>query len=667
MRPIWLWLMIAASVGGARADAASWVVRFVPASGGLPPMETGKPAQVCVLVRNTGASAVGGVLSLRVPATVMVEPLVRPVTLAPGRCEAYCFQLMAARTAPQPFAVQAVMSGRPAASLSVGDRFDLSALEWRARLDSDRKGIELGWARPDFDDSGWQTRHLPFLTNDLGITYIRGRVIVPESWRGKPLHIKLAAVDDNDAAYLNGVEIGRTNGWSQPRDYVVPEKTIRFDEENLICVAVDNIHAGGGIYRSPNTFGPESGEPKPAPPAKLHPAGPIGDAMPFRNMRVEDGVLRYPDGKEVCLFGVNYYPQSWGQYANMKKLTSDMKAAIRRDMDDMKAMGVEVIRVHIFDTEITDRQGNLLENDHLDLLDYAVSEAKKRGIYYMFTLIAWWGSPVQNPDSFSVRTPKEAMWFADEAVAAEENYVRRMLTHRNPYTGLRYCEEPAVCALEIMNEPAYWDYNDMMDDKAEKMSRATPEHAAPFNSDWPQHYLNLVYTPSKAVGFAIAREVFHGLPRGADYPTPPDNQVFGDFAVSFAHNVSLMSTRDTWANAEPVGDWNPLPIPKTPKRIIGVGSSPFVAYDGSGSYEITVGSRSAELLIRPDVVYVRDPLASDAAVGKTAAELRDQARPFTVKYPGVEIKKVTRVDTGASVAAQDNTFEVSPGTYRVEW
>lgn len=809
-----------AAAGLILAQAGSVSMRCVPDR--LPPIVAGKPVQVCVIARNGSAAAVQSQLNLRVPKGVSVDPESKAVRLGAGESEAYCFSIRADATASQPFKVQAKL-GKQSASLDVGGAFDLSAAAWRAKLDSERKGIEQGWTGPEFDDSGWDLVHIPYLTISLGVTYMRARVVVPESWRGKALHLKFAAVDDNDITYFNGVEVGRTGGWAEPRDYVIPEKLIRSGEENLICVAVDNIHAGGGIFRAPNTFGPESPQPKQGS-SRLHPAGPIGEPLPFRKMHVEDGVLRYPDDKEVCLFGVNYYPQSWQQYENMRKITKDMKSAIRRDMDEMKAMGVEVIRVHIFDTEISDHDGYLLTNEHLDLLDYAVSEAQKRGIYYMFTLIAWWASPGQNPDSFSVRTPKEAMWFADSAVSAQERYVKALLNHRNPYTGRRYAADPGICALEIMNEPGYWDYNQMMDDKGAIASGTSPEHAAPFkaelrqkwlawckahecepepqvfpafrymlfggylsklhqairstgaeqpvaaalclttgiddltqaiadspceavtfgdyaggwdrwakgsnylnyadnatldprldgkarlvyewdcirtldsymypaitrrhrsegaqisacfqydssvtapyNSDWPQHYLNLVYTPSKAIGMRIAREAFHALPRGAAYPTPPDDQVFGSFAVSFGHNISLMSTAEMWANAEPVRDWQPMAIPKRPKTIVGVGNSPFAAYDGTGAYEVTVGEQSAELLVRPDVVYVRDPLASDAAVDKLAAELRYEPRQFRLRYPGVEIKKVTRLDDGKSVAVQDNAFEVNPGVYRLDW
>lgn len=204
--------------------------------------------------------------------------------------------------------------------------------------------------------------------------------------------------------------------------------------------------------------GHESDYPKPTP------AGSIGKPLPFRRVYVDNGVLRYNDGSEVSLWGVNYYPQSSAQYLNMKSNCPDMKKAIQNDLDDMKKMGVEVIRIHVFDREISDAKGNLVDNIHLDLLDYLISEGSKRGIYFFFTPIAWW--PTQhweNPDSFSSRCPKEYMFCDDETIIAEANYLKNWLNHVNRYTGKQYKNEPAFCALEIMNEPAFADYNRMMD------------------------------------------------------------------------------------------------------------------------------------------------------------------------------------------------------------
>jgi hypothetical protein len=120
--------------------------------------------------------------------------------------------------------------------------------------------------------------------------------------------------------------------------------------------------------------------------------GPIGSRLPLRPMAVRDGVLRYPDGEEVALWGAAYYPQSFTQYFSLKRLGVDRRSSTDEDLDDFIEMGIDIIRIHVFDSEISDGDGNLIENDHLDGLDYLVAQCNRKGIYLMLTPIAWWGS-----------------------------------------------------------------------------------------------------------------------------------------------------------------------------------------------------------------------------------------------------------------------------------
>ena len=46
-----------------------------------------------------------------------------------------------------------------------------------------------------------------------------------------------------------------------------------------------------------------------------------------------------------------------------------------------------------------------------------------------------------------------------------------------------------------------------------------PIDLAPYNTEYPTHYLNLVYTPAKALSMMVAAEAAREIPRGADYGT----------------------------------------------------------------------------------------------------------------------------------------------------
>ncbi len=274
---------------------------------------------------------------------------------------------------------------------------DLSVLPWGSQY----AGKELKYGdigAPPGEDAAWKPAQVPETIQELGVTWLRVRMDIPESLRGTPLCVHIAAVDDNDVTFFNGQRIGATTGWDKLREYAVPDKAVRWGKTNTLCVAVHNQSWGGGIHRTPVLLiaGEKTELPKryfdlpTQKEADRAPAGPVGPRpKPLQPLHVADGVLRYPDGAEPALWGVNYYTQSWDQYESLRKAGADHKQAIIDDFDDLERMNIDIVRIHVFDREISDGNGNLVPNDHLDLLDRIVAECDKRGIYLMLTPIAW--------------------------------------------------------------------------------------------------------------------------------------------------------------------------------------------------------------------------------------------------------------------------------------
>ena len=223
----------------------------------------------------------------------------------------------------------------------------------------------------------WRPIRLPKEWQELGLTWVRTHVVIPAAWQGLTLRLNLGAVDDRDVTFFNGRRIGSTDGWDNPRCYAVPQEVIAWGGDNEVAVAVDNIFAGGGLYRGPlellagdsPSAHPSFADSGPQDEVRRATPGPVGRRLPLRPMVVRQGVLRYQDGGEVALWGVNYYPQSWEQYRSLQKLGIDHRRSMEEDFDDFQAMGLDVIRIHVFDTEISDAAGNLVRNEHLDLLD----------------------------------------------------------------------------------------------------------------------------------------------------------------------------------------------------------------------------------------------------------------------------------------------------------
>ena len=197
----------------------------------------------------------------------------------------------------------------------------------------------------------------------------------------------------------------------------------------------------------------------------------------FQFMNVNNGVLCYEDGNEVCLWGINYYPAHSNNYINLKELGLDPKKIIDRDFEHFIRMSIDVIRVHLFDREISDRDGRLLDNEHLELTDYLIAKCRAAGIYFVITPIAWWNSMVLNkmaddryafwwmdntwPSGFSNYYSKEAMLWDENALIAQETFLMSIAGHINIYTGKTYAEEPVICIWEIINEPCYRSYQEM--------------------------------------------------------------------------------------------------------------------------------------------------------------------------------------------------------------
>lgn len=172
----------------------------------------------------------------------------------------------------------------------------------------------------------------------------------------------------------------------------------------------------------------------------------------------DQGIMRWSsDSTELHGFGVNYTLPFAHEYRMAKKSGISIEEAIRQDVYHMARLDLDLYRVHVWDTEISDTLGNLLNNEHLRLFDFTIHEMKKRGMMFIITPIAYWGNGWPEPDEktpgFSRKYGKEACLTNPSAIDAQANYLRQFLNHVNPYTGIAYKDEPRVIGFEICNEP----------------------------------------------------------------------------------------------------------------------------------------------------------------------------------------------------------------------
>jgi hypothetical protein len=173
------------------------------------------------------------------------------------------------------------------------------------------------------------------------------------------------------------------------------------------------------------------------------------------------GVIRWRNTRqEVALFGANYVLTTASDYRAAGYVHGDRKKMIDEDMAHFARMGWDGLRLTFWgDWEASDSAGNLIANDHLDLLDYLVARARERGIYMLFSPIQLYGSnwpdalQDTSPPGFGRRYGKGRMGTDSSAIAAQVNYLQQILNHVNPYTKVALKDEPAILFVELVNEP----------------------------------------------------------------------------------------------------------------------------------------------------------------------------------------------------------------------
>ncbi|MFD2512329.1 cellulase family glycosylhydrolase [Pontibacter locisalis] len=184
------------------------------------------------------------------------------------------------------------------------------------------------------------------------------------------------------------------------------------------------------------------------------------------------------------------------------------------------------------------------------------------------------------------------------------------------------------------------------------------------NTEYQTHYLNIAYTPSKAISALIASKAFHQLPRLKSYGTYPADSTFGAFRVSYKDNLSELNTPQEFYYSNTT-----LTKPVRPSRlqhIAGVGSSPVVTYSGRGAYFLDKLENGVwRLEVMPDAVHIRDPF-SKASPNKEVTRIEWTTHPIQFDLPDLgNDYSVQGLNAGNTLAtkAKDGVFQVKPGSY----
>lgn len=178
--------------------------------------------------------------------------------------------------------------------------------------------------------------------------------------------------------------------------------------------------------------------------------GPCGN---HGHVTTKDGHFVFEDGTPVKFFGVNL---------GFAMARPDKKVA-ETAAEDLFRSGANMARIHATDctysgiidyTQETTQEFNPVELDKLDYLVYCLRE---KGIYIHLDMTA--GHAYKAADGFTEeelkylsRNARAVRFFDERIIKLEMEYITKYLTHRNPYTGLRYVDDPAVAIVQYTNE-----------------------------------------------------------------------------------------------------------------------------------------------------------------------------------------------------------------------
>ncbi len=492
----------------------------------------------------------------------------------------------------------------------------------------------------------------------------------------------------------------------------------------------------------------------------------------------KSGLITWNAGnKPAYFFGVNYtVPFAYG-YRSVKRTGITIEKAIDGDVYHFARLGISAFRVHVWDTEITDSLGNLLNNEHLRLFDYLLHKLEQRGIRIMLTPLAFWGNGYPEKDSmtgsFSSLYNKQRVLVEEPAIRAQENYFKQLLAHVNPYTKKRYKDDRFVVGLEINNEPHHsgslkqaetyiarmvkavklsgwkkpifynisesplyakavaeadvqgvsfqwyptglvsnhtlqgnflpnvdryvipFDTIDAFKNKAKivyefdaadilapvmypamarSFRKAGFQWATQFaydpmatgneNTEYQTHYLNLAYTPQKAVSLMIAAKLFTDTSSFSSSVTYPDDTLWGKLSIYPTRQQSEWNSETAFFYTG-VTSSSPIKIASL-RQLAGIGNSEVVGYSGSGAYFLDRISEGVwRLECMPDVVELEDPFGR-AVAGRIVRRIERNVQFMSVILP--DLGRDFHIDgvNGSNQRtgrADGQSFLLSPGAY----
>lgn len=205
----------------------------------------------------------------------------------------------------------------------------------------------------------------------------------------------------------------------------------------------------------------------PSSPAK---AGPPSDELPAGRrgfVRAEGSEFRFEDGAPAVFWGANVcfnanFPSHEEAELLAERLAFFGYNAVRFHHMDFAFSPKGVFRdVRPLENDVQRKVTSQLNPIQLERLDFFIHQLKLRGIYVNINLLVsrrfTQADGVPDAESLGMAA-KPVSLFAPRLIELQKNYARALLDRVNPYTGLRYRDDPAIAMIEITNEHSIFDF-----------------------------------------------------------------------------------------------------------------------------------------------------------------------------------------------------------------
>ena len=139
-------------------------------------------------------------------------------------------------------------------------------------VDAGNTGVANGWARPEFDDSGWRTVTIPTNLAMIGfqgggVVWFRKSVVLPASAAGRDVDLGLNYLSVvKPTVYFNGTEVAPI--WPQPAystsqySYHIPKALIRPGQANVVALREHALSPGSTFWQHTRDMGWPVPDPK---------------------------------------------------------------------------------------------------------------------------------------------------------------------------------------------------------------------------------------------------------------------------------------------------------------------------------------------------------------------------------------------------------------------